>query len=200
MLFGLILVFCSSIEEYEGDKSSINVGYFNMVKLYHPTSELYLSSIEVPYQTGSCQQVARGIGKSTLAETYWTVWPLPDDSENFQGMPVQCGSKIRLQHAATGKWLHSHNIDGHFGSGHEVSCFDEDDTGNNWELECNDVWTASSAFRLKHVDTGYYLSANISSEYEKELGGEHEIYCIDDEDGTEWFTGGGIFVNDEEDE
>ncbi|OHT16225.1 Stromal cell-derived factor 2-like protein [Tritrichomonas foetus] len=201
-MFGFFLyVAIKSYETYSGEKDEVPVAYYNMIKLKHTRSEYLLSSIELPYQQGSNQQLVRAIHKVTLAETFWTVYPPANETDEVpQGKPVECGSVIRLNHATTGKWLHSHKIPGHFGSGYEVTCFDGSDSGDNWLLECNDMWTLGSVFRLKHIDTGFYLAANETSEYPKEEAGEHEIYAAEEDEGNEWQIVGGIFVDENEDQ
>jgi dolichyl-phosphate-mannose--protein O-mannosyl transferase len=187
-----------SFEEFKGDKSQISIGYYTMVKLQDRKSSLYLSSVDFSYQNGSHQQMVRAITKGTLAETYWSVWPLPNQTDIPQGRTVECGSKIRLQHAVTSRWLHSHALPGHFGSGYEVSCFEGSDSGDFWEIQCDDVWNAASAIKLKHLDTGYWLSVNVSSVHPKEFGGEHEAFGSPESDESAWLLGGGIFVEESE--
>lgn len=194
----LLLAFTASIEDLPGDKSQISVNYYNMIKLQHKTSKLTLSSVEFRYQTGSCQQIVRGIGKPTLAETYWTVYPLPHETDIPQGRPVECGSKIRFLHAATGAWLHSHSIPAFSAGGYEVSGFDSSDSGDFWELICDDSWTAETEIKLKHCDTGYFLSANESSIYPDESGGGYEVMTSAHSEGQEWVVSGGIFVDESE--
>ena len=193
-----LISFAKSIEEYDGEQDDIPVTYYNMIKLRHTRTEYLLSSIEIPYQMGSNQQVVRGISKSTLAETFWTIHPTANETEIMQGQEIECGSTIRLNHGTTNKWLHSHKIPGHFGSGYEVSCFDGDDSGNNWFLECSNTWKVGSLFRLQHVDTGYYLSINETSEYSKQEAGEHEVFVSEEDEGNEWQIVGGIFVDEGE--
>lgn len=60
------------------------------------------------------------------------------------------GSKLRLQHVATRKWLHSHAFASPLSGNQEVSCFggpDESDTGDVWIIEWdshNSEWKQSS--------------------------------------------------------
>jgi dolichyl-phosphate-mannose--protein O-mannosyl transferase len=187
-----------SFEEFKGDKAQISIGYYTMVKLQDRKTHLYLSSVDFSYSNGSHQQMVRAITKGSLAETYWTIWPLPTQTDIPQGRPVECGGRIRLQHAVTGRWLHSHAIPGHFGSGYEVSCFEGSDSGDFWDLECEDTWTLASAARFKHTDTGFYLSVNASSVHPKEFGGENEVFGSEEAGESAWILGGGIFVDESE--
>jgi dolichyl-phosphate-mannose--protein O-mannosyl transferase len=196
MLF-LLFAFSSPFEEFKGEKGQISINYYTMIKLQDQTTGLYLSSVEFSYQAGSNQQMVRAISKITLAETYWTIWPLPNQTAIPQGLPVECGASIRLQHAVTGRWLHSHSIPGHFGSGHEVSCFEGSDSGDFWKVICENSWNADSAIKLLHIDTGFYLSANQTSSHPKEFGGEYEVFASQ-EDKSSWLIAGGIFVEEGE--
>jgi dolichyl-phosphate-mannose--protein O-mannosyl transferase len=196
-MLALLFGFVTSVEDFTGDKTQLSVGYYTLVKLQHFKSSLYLSSLVLQYQNGSNQQVVRGITKGTLAETYWTVFPPLNDTDIPQGRAVDCGSVIRLQHVVTNRWLHSHPIPGHFGSGHEVSGFDGSDSGDNWELECDVTWTAASQIKLKHIDTGYYLAANATSKHEPDVGGEFEVFASEQSDHA-WVLSGGVFVDETE--
>ena len=115
----------------------------------------------------------------------------------MQGQPVDCGANIRLNHAATGNWLHSHNIPGHFGQGNEVTCFPGSDDGDIWTLECGESWNIGSAFRLRHMQTGMYLAINSTSELPKEEGGGFEVYASEQDEGNEWSIAGGLFVGED---
>ncbi|KAH0794445.1 Stromal cell-derived factor 2-like protein [Histomonas meleagridis] len=195
-VFFTLFLFSNAIEEYGGEKSDILISYYSMIKLQHTETDLLLSSIELNYPSGSFQQMTRAIRKPVLAETYWTVFPMSNETEILQGKPIECGSTIRLNHATTKKWLHSHRVKTPDNKGFEVSCFDEDDEGNLWYLECNDMWTAGSAFRLQHVVTDHYLAVDSSSEYPAEQAGEHLVYASKIDEGNEWSIAGAITVDE----
>ena len=171
----------------------IPVTYYSMVKLEHAKSKLHMASIELAYQSGSCQQITRAIPKAERAEAYWGVYPLPGENRE-QGEKIKCNSELRFKHAGTGGFLHSHDIKGQFGSGHEVSCFDGGDSGDNWRVLCSDeYWTHGSTVKIQHVDTGYYLSVNTTNQYPKELGMEYELFAEANDD-NEWSVAGGVFT------
>ena len=193
----LVFALSASIQDVPGDKSQVFVNYYNMIKLQNVKTKVVLSSIEFHYTSGSSQQIVRGIKKPTLAETYWTVFPLPNETSIPQGRPVECGSTIRLQHAATQAWLHSHLIPGHFGYGYEVSGFDSSDSGDFWRLHCEAGWSADAVVRLQHVDTGMFLAANESSVYPDENGGGYEVAATEG-GNDEWIVCGGFFVDESE--
>ena len=193
MVLIFLLVFCQSLEEYSGDSSGLSISYYSVIKLQHESSKLYLSSLGVLYVNGSNQQMTRGINKGILSETFWSVYPLPNESFINQGEPVQCGSQVRFKHSVTGKFLHSHQIEGPFGHGYEVSVFNGNDSGDYWTIECGDIWSVSSSIHIQHSDTKMYLSANLNNEYKEEQGGGFEIFS----DDNEWSVQGGLFVGEE---
>lgn len=196
-MLSLLIATSLAIEDFPGDKSQVFVNYYNMIKLQNVNTKIVLSSIEFHYTSGSSQQIVRGIRKPVLAETYWSVFPLPNETSIPQGRPVECGATIRLQHAATQAWLHSHAIAGHFGYGYEVSGFDSSDSGDFWELECvgADAWSADTPVKLRHIDTGLFLAANESSVYPDETGGGYEVVATTG-GNDEWVVCGGIFVDE----
>lgn len=187
-----------------GKETRVPILYYSIVKLQHKPTDFLLSSIELNYQTGSTQQIVRGVNstKLTLAETYWTLLPFENPSEKNkkekrQGEPLKCGDKIVLRHTVTSKNLHSHAITAQLGKGYEVSAFDDKDTGDAWTVECEhdmEILYVKDIFQLKHQDTGYYLNANKTGKYIKELMGEHEVYCSENNKGADWFVRHGIFV------
>lgn len=175
----------------------VPIRYYSVIKLQHAKTGLMLSSIELNYQTGSTQQLVRGVNKTkySRAETYWTVLPL-ENSTIHQGEIVKCGDKLRFKHTVTGKNLHSHAIAAQLEKGYEISAFDGSDHGDIWEIQCKntDVMIGENV-KLFHLDTQYYLNANATGLYIPELMGEHEIYGSETPDDTEWFVRYGIFVS-----
>ena len=203
MFLSLLLHFTLSEQEYGGSRSSFFVGYYTMIKLQEDQTKIFLSSANnIHYLNGSHQQIIYGTKRGILAETFWTVYPLPNETETInQGDAIQCGAKIRLNHAASGLWLHSHAIEGPFANGYEVSAFNEDDSGNFWEIECSDMWTAATPVHIKHCDTQMYLASNLKNSYPAEFGYGYEIYDDDVALNHDWYVQGGIFVsNDDDDE
>ncbi len=94
------------------------------------------------------------------------------------GKPVLCGSKVRFQHLHTRRNLHSHMHHAPMNNDYEVSAYAvesdqvwrEGDSGDDWLLQCDKVsdglaWPRDAKIRLKHVDTGAYLSASERLKY-----------------------------------
>lgn len=51
------------------------------------------------------------------------------------------GAQVRLQHAVTQRWLHSHHFSSPLSNNQEVSCFgsnEESDSGDVWVIEWDD--------------------------------------------------------------
>lgn len=81
-----------------------------------------------------------------------------------QGQSIPHKAKIRLQHQATRRWLHSHLFKSPLTYNQEVSAFGDDhnsDSGDVWQLELEDTsegsWRRDKGVRLRHKDTGFYL-------------------------------------------
>lgn len=96
------------------------------------------------------------------------------------GQIIKCGDFIRLEHVATGKNLHSHNIQSPLSHRNEVSGFGDDgegDPSDNWQIECfntntGEIDTGTGAYvtgqtliQLRHVDTLKLLVCDHSHEF-----------------------------------
>ena len=135
----LLAFFAASakITKFKGDKGDIPVTYYSMVKPQHVDTKMCLSSLEIAYQGGSKQQMTRAIRAIMLAETLWTIYPGRNITHVHQGDQLKCGDVVRLRHATTATWLHSHDFDSQLGNGLEVSATSEgEDDGNDWMVEC----------------------------------------------------------------
>ncbi|EAY17469.1 MIR domain containing protein [Trichomonas vaginalis G3] len=168
-----------------------------MIKLQHDSTKHYLSSSPLRYINGSHQNIAFGTKKGILAETFWTVYPLENQTDIQQGEPIQCGTTLRLNNAALQMFLHSHAIEGPFNHGQEVTVFDQKDMGDLWTVECDDMWTAATPFYLKHWETNQYLSAT-NNFYPAEMLEGYEIFADNTTTNNAWHVQGGIFIGDDE--
>jgi len=70
------------------------------------------------------------------------------------GTPIKCGDIVRLQHASTKKWLHSHLHSSPLTHRQEISGYGDEggagsDTGDNWKVDCvsGADWTRESQSR-----------------------------------------------------
>ncbi|VDN21701.1 unnamed protein product [Gongylonema pulchrum] len=80
----------------------------------------------------------------------------------------------------------------------EVSCFgkdDESDTGDHWIVVCSsDEWMRRDAVKLKHEDTGKYLSTS-GEQYGRPISGQFEVVALSTtRNAALWKTAEGIFM------
>jgi len=170
----------------------------SIVKLRNVGNGFRVHSHAVTYGgSGSGQQSVTGFPNSDDANSLWVVKG-PHGGSCKHSEPVKKGQTIRLLHATTGKYLHSHLHKSPLTKQQEVSAYGEKgtgDSGDNWKVEITtEHWTRGSPFRLKHEDTGYYLNANGKAGYGNPIPGQIEITCIPQKTPeTEWVTEEGIY-------
>lgn len=123
------------------------------------------------------------------------------------GTPVQCNDFIRLEHADTGKNLHSHLFRAALSGNQEVSCFGDNgsgDTGDNWQVVCDTkdtAWTRYKPVYLRHADTGKYLSTAENFKFNQQncgqqcpIMGQTEISASPKKDAkARWQTDQGVY-------
>jgi len=168
---------------------AVNVTCGSLIKLRNAQTLRHLHSFEINYGSGSGQQAVVGTLDGDSGESHWIVQDA--GSEDYasptgrcqQGTPLQNGSKVRLQHARTGKFLHSHLFQSPISQNQEVSCFgspSQSDTGDIWlvEWEGKDTrwWERDMQVRMKHADTGAFLGSH-TKEYGRPIAGYAEIYA-----------------------
>ena len=125
------------------------------------------------------------------------------------GVPIKCGTHIRLEHADTGKNLHSHLFKSAISGNQEVSGFGEKgngDTGDNWEIICESAsatfWERNKPISLGHVDTGKFLSTAGQFQFNQQncggqcpIMGQTEVSCAQKKDiRSKWQTGQGVLL------
>ena len=75
--------------------------------------------------------------------------------------PIACGQKVRLEHLATKKNLHSHLFSSPLSDQQEISAFGvngEGDSGDVWVVICDDeFWNRQDTVLLRHVDTDMWV-------------------------------------------
>ena len=95
---------------------------------------------------------------------------------------------IRLEHLNTHKFLHSHLHQSPLSGNQEVSAFAPGDTGDHWKLEVKGKWDRNEKFRLKHIDTGAYLSMT-DKKYGRPIPNQHEIMATKEKNADSfWFA------------
>ncbi|KAF9096191.1 hypothetical protein BGX27_001148 [Mortierella sp. AM989] len=144
--------------------------------LRHLGTGNYVRSTQRNYEGGSGQQIVMAVSNQAEHEDWWQVIA-PSDQDIPHGNRVPYGSRIRLYHMATSKWLHSHQVKSPSSGQNEVSAFGNENTSDNndiWIVEKDDGssrdWDANDKFLLRHVGTGAYLhSHDTQFENDKEV-------------------------------
>lgn len=92
---------------------------------------------------------------------------------------MPCGSSIRLKHANTQGYLHSHLHQSPLSKQQEVSCYDGKDSGDNWKVEClnsgDKTWIREVPVQLIHEDTKTYLSSYARFPFGHPIPGQLEV-------------------------
>jgi len=118
-----------------------------------------------------------------------------------RGDPIQCGSVIRLQHANTKKFLHSHLHVSPLSRQQEVSGYFPSDTGDNWVVVCaagKAVLERETPFRLKHKDTNTYLSTSKDHPFGHPIQGQLEVACVKTASPeTLWLAVEGVYISED---
>jgi|UniRef100_A0AC35FXK1 dolichyl-phosphate-mannose--protein O-mannosyl transferase len=173
------------------------------VKLINAQSKVRLHSHDVKYGSGSGQQSITGRDESDDVNSHWQILGANKDKCS-RGTPVKCGDNIRLLHVTTKCLLHSHDFPGPLTKNYqEVSCFGKDgegDTGDNWKVICsNEIWTEDEEVKLKHVDTGKYLSIS-GQKFGRPISGQYEIVGVSSPSySAVWRVAEGIFMQKKDD-
>ena len=155
------------------------------IKLVHAPSGRLLHSHDVKYGSGSGQHSVTSVTARADPGSLWLVrGPAPAPGAPASpcppGTPVKAGSPIRLQHAQSGRWLHSHAFPSPLTRNQEVSAFGgatHSDAGDVWSVELEKgvpAWTRGSPVRLRHTVTGAFL-ASPDRAYGHPIAGQHEV-------------------------
>lgn len=134
------------------------------------------------------------------------------------GTPVKCGQGVSLEHAQTGKNIHSHLFKASLTGNQEVSAFGEagkGDTGDDWTVECSgEHWMRGKPVAFRHIDTGKFLYTNSAAQFNQQncgvqcpIMGQTEVSAATRKDSkTNWVTTQGVYFtaksdnNDQDDE
>lgn len=117
-------------------------------------------------------------------------------------MLIKCGDRLRLQHLATKRYLHSHHFQSPLSGNQEISAYGEDgvgDTGDNWELKCTtDVWQRDQPIQLRHIDTGAFLAVS-GRTFGRPINGQMEVIGASGAShASNWKTAEGLYVHPRE--
>lgn len=77
------------------------------IKLTHQLTGYKLHSHDVKYGSGSGQQSVTAFPQADDPNSYFVV-QAADGQQCARGQSIKCGDVVRLQHQATGAYLHSH--------------------------------------------------------------------------------------------
>ncbi|CAH1761419.1 22697_t:CDS:2 [Entrophospora sp. SA101] len=195
----LVIIIINSISIVKSqalDISEVTCG--SAIKLTHGSSNYKLhSEKKVVYGTGSGQQGVTGLPLPDDPESLWIVKAANGDICH-RGKAILCDSIIRLQHAGTNKFLHSHQHRSPLSNQQEISAFDGLDSGDNWKIICTNKssthWNREEKIYLQHVETGRYLSANRDHTYSNPIHGHIEVVGSSRNDkNSEWISQEGIY-------
>jgi dolichyl-phosphate-mannose--protein O-mannosyl transferase len=195
MVLALLFSAAAALAPFEGQPGDVPLSYYSMVKLMHTGTGLWLSSFEIGLETGSRQQLTRGLKFPNPSETFWTVFPGLNLTHPRQGEPLKCGDRIRLYHATTRVWLQAREFPSPFDHGFEVSGADGDSDANDWIVRCEDDSPSLASFLvLRNALLPCALAADERSSFPEQKGGNFEVFCEDAADENTWVASMGIFV------
>ena len=169
----------------------------SVVKLANEAkTKVRLHSHDIKYGSGSGQQSVTG-AENQDTNSYWTILGTKEQLCQ-RGTPIECGATVRMQHVQTRKYLHSHLFKSPLSSQQEVSAFggdEESDTGDHWKVYCSTkYWQKANPVRLKHIDTGAWLSLS-GNTYGRPIYGQFEVICARESDSnSNWKVVEGVYV------
>jgi dolichyl-phosphate-mannose--protein O-mannosyl transferase len=156
-----------------------------------------------------------GIGSADDANALFLVMEGSHQLYQQRGTTVQCGDIIRLQHIQTKKFLSSHRSHASpLSRQQEVACIQDgrhQEASVDWQIICSAVegknkskgasdekdkcLARDRAFRLKHVQSGFFLTLVSDKVYTQPIQGQVEIVAQARETlkGTLWLAGEGVY-------
>lgn len=176
VLFGAVVI-ALVVSSTAIAKESTLVTCGSLIKLINDQTKHFVTSLDVTYGSGSGQHVVVGSPSEGTSESMWIV----KKNGCRQGSPIKNGEEIKLQHMGTRRWLHSHLFGSPLSGQQEISCFGDEaksDTGDIWIIEWDDrqdYWVQDQKIRLKHKDTGAYLSSHAMM-FRQPIAGRTEIF------------------------
>ncbi|KAG2207153.1 MIR motif-containing protein [Mucor mucedo] len=185
----------SAVPEIEDGFEHVTCG--STIKLTSKANGYKLHSHGVTYGSGSGQQSVTAFPDSDDGNSFWIVEAA---SGNIckRGEPVPCGSSIRLKHANTQGYLHSHLHQSPLSKQQEVSCYDGKDSGDNWKVEClnsgDTTWIREVPVQLMHEDTKTYLSSYSRYAFGHPIPGQLEVAAAKSATKeSQWMTQEGVY-------
>ncbi|KAI5642298.1 MIR domain-containing protein [Phthorimaea operculella] len=198
-LIVILLITLYNVQEIQGSRAEY-VTCGTILKLYNTDLRLRLHSHDVKYGSGSGQQSVTAVDVSDDHNSHWLVKAAMSESCK-RGVPIKCGTNIRLQHVGTKKNLHSHYFTSPLSGHQEVSCYGDEagegDSGDHWTVVCNnDFWRRDTPVKFKHVDTGAFLAGS-GRTFGRPISGQGEIVGVTSQYGayTDWQAKEGLFIH-----
>ena len=122
-----------------------------------------------------------------------------------RGQSLKSGDRVRIQHARSRRWLHSHEFPSPISRQLEVSAFggeSQSDAMDEWLIELDPAsnakagssvfWKRDGKFSLRHVGTGGYLSSHERS-FGHPIAGQNEVFGRKSGGKDFWKAGEGVF-------
>mmetsp|Transcript_41327 Transcript_41327/g.104208 ORF Transcript_41327/g.104208 Transcript_41327/m.104208 type:complete len:217 (-) Transcript_41327:76-726(-) len=196
-LLVVLLAFQLALAQEEDSDALNYVTCGSLIKLKHVSTEARLHSHNVNYATGSRQQSVTGLKSAADPGSFWTIREPFGENQCIQGTPIKANDKIRLFHAASGKFLHSHLHSSPITRYQEVSCFggeSQSNSGDDWIVVLKDpYWMQESKIRLEHADTHSFLHCTDNA-YPQPIEGQLEVAARPRRSADNlWVAGEGIF-------
>ena len=171
------------------------------LKLKHAATSFALNSQPIAYASGSGQQSVTAIANDGgETDTYWIVHGAHGETCE-RGTGFAHGAKIRLQHANTRAWLHSHPHRSPLSGNQEVSAYGNDDvsnSGDEWVVELTSGaganWVRGKKVRFRHVETGAYLVTH-GMKFGRPIAGHQEVVGVPTPGGSNsiWMSVEGVY-------
>eukprot|EP00931_Biecheleriopsis_adriatica_P041642 TRINITY_DN23782_c0_g1_i1.p1 TRINITY_DN23782_c0_g1~~TRINITY_DN23782_c0_g1_i1.p1 ORF type:complete len:726 (-),score=113.49 TRINITY_DN23782_c0_g1_i1:54-2231(-) len=158
------------------------------LSLQHAETDVYLHSHNHNYPSGSRQQQVTGFDGHDDNDSWLVQGPHGKDTE--EGTAVEDGDVVRLLHAVSRHYLHSHKIPAMVtGSHHEVTGYAHGDENNNWRVEYE-----GDKLRLIHVNTNHALHSHHRN-YPGECFNQQEITCYGGRDQNDLWVACDVMIN-----
>ncbi|CAO3589992.1 unnamed protein product [Absidia cylindrospora] len=183
------------IPEIEEGYEKVTCG--STIKLVNKVTNHKLHSHGVSYGSGYGQQSVTGFVESDDPNSFWMV-RAAHSMQCIRGQPVPCGAAIRLRHTNTKGYLHSHLHSSPLSGQQEVSCFDGNDGGDDWLVQCVDpsqeFWLREQPIQLVHVDSNTYLTCSPQHHYGQPIPGQLEVASAKSSSkNTHWLAQEGFY-------
>ncbi|KAG1138326.1 hypothetical protein G6F37_005192 [Rhizopus arrhizus] len=174
-IISLPFVFVLADDKPEIEEGFEKVTCGSIIKLANNVNGYKLHSHSVTYGSGSGQQSVTGFPHASDANSLWVV-EAASGHVCRRGEAVRCGSLIRLKHTNTKAYLHSHLHPSPLSKQQEVSCYDGQDSGDDWQVQCTKGdWLREQPVQLIHKDTSAYLTGSEQYQFGQPIPGQLEI-------------------------